>query len=222
MTGPTPHSVAELKDFFSHLDLQLAEHLVQKREQDRKSAPYFSVLRFMQVDENLLSDMLAFLLDPNESHGQRELFLKLFVKHIGWQKNAAWGDASVAREARTFAIAAHRRRIDILITAPNVSLAIENKTGTEDSEGQILDYLTHLKKTCDGDFCLIFLTPDGKPPERLAATEEEALRAVGSLRLLSYARDIRAWLTDCQKECDAESVRLLLRNLATHIETHLT
>ncbi len=92
-----------------------------------RRATQFTIFKFLEVDENLLSDMLAFLLDPAEAYGQQEQFLQLFVRRLGRTHGALIRQAHVAREALTYSISKQLRRIDVLVTAPGLVIAIENK-----------------------------------------------------------------------------------------------
>jgi hypothetical protein len=222
MDAPRTATRKELEHYFSRLDLRWEAYLKQKNDRDRRLAEDFSVFPFIRVDENTLSDILAFLLDPNETHGQRELFLKVFARHIRWQTEAKWSAARVVREARTYAISSHRRRIDIVVTAPGTTLAIENKIDAEEEEDQVHDYHAHVSRDTRRDYCVIFLTPDGRPPNRLPAKIAAELRRVGKLRLLSHAGDIHEWLKECRRECKAPSVKHFLGNILSYFETHFT
>lgn len=212
----------ELQHYFSRLDVRWKANLKEKSDRDRRVAPDFSVFPFIRMDENTLSDILAFLLNPKETHGQRELFLMLFAKYIRWQPEAEWSAARVVREARTYAISAHRRRIDIVVTAPGATLAIENKIDAEEEEDQVDDYHAHVSRDTRRDYCVIFITPDGRPPERLPAKTAAKLRRAGKLRLLSHAEHIHAWLQECRRECQAASVKHFLGNILGYFETHFT
>src|SRR3989442_9263400 len=101
-------SHSEVKRFFSRI-----RHTVgpQQRLLDRKQATRFNVFDFIEPDENRLSDVLAWLLDPQESHGQGDLFLRLIFRQLRLSYNAKLtGDAKVRREVPTHGIEKYRRR----------------------------------------------------------------------------------------------------------------
>jgi hypothetical protein len=56
----------------------------QQRRLDRKQATGFNVFDFIDPDENKLSDVLAWLLDPKGSHGQGDVFLPQLFEHLGF------------------------------------------------------------------------------------------------------------------------------------------
>src|SRR3954447_12663738 len=51
----------------------------EKRERDLHLAEDFNVFDFLRPDENCLSDIVAWLLDPRGSHGQGGAFLEHFL-----------------------------------------------------------------------------------------------------------------------------------------------
>jgi len=89
-----------------------------------ETADGFSVFDFIDPSENVLSDILAFLLNPDASHGQGPLFLQELLLRACPGKTPEIEYATVARESRTYAIEKHRRRIDILVTMPEFVFAI--------------------------------------------------------------------------------------------------
>ena len=62
-----------LDTFASGLTTKLGQYQEAIRAYDLKTASDFNVFSFIRPDENRLSDMFAFLLDPGEAHGQRRL-----------------------------------------------------------------------------------------------------------------------------------------------------
>src|SRR5690606_2126018 len=75
-------------------------------------APDFNSLDFWAIGENKVSEIICFLLDPNAAHGQKDTFLKLFLKtfdiqfHYQYRKDIT---------AITEKITHNKRRIDIFI-----------------------------------------------------------------------------------------------------------
>jgi hypothetical protein len=211
----------DLEACFSEMHRRLQVQLAGERQRDRQVASSFTVFRFFETNENLLSDMLTFLLDPRETHGQQTLFLNLFARRLNREVGDAAGNIKVAREAVTYSILKYRRRIDVLVNSPNLVIAIENKVDAEEQEEQLHDYYGHLRQTCRKDYCLVFLTPDGRWPKSLSDKVTSQLLTIGRLFLFSYATDIHSWLTDCQRECEPENIRHFLANMLGYIETHM-
>jgi hypothetical protein len=213
-------SRTELEAAFSDLDIRLRAHASAQREIDRKEATQFTIFKFIEVDENVLSDMLAFLLDPAEAHGQQEQFLQLFVRRLGHTPGATLGQARVAREALTYSISKHLRRIDVLVTAPGLVIAIENKVDAEEGDEQLDHYHAHVEKTAPADYCLVFLTPRRRRAESLKPATRKRLQAEGKLVEMSYVPDLRDWLRECVDCCESAVIRHVLKNLLAYIAAH--
>ena len=82
------------------------------------------------------SNFLKWLLDPNEIHGHGDLFLVEFLQRVGCK----FDDTSKVQLAREY------HGIDLLILDESVAIAIENKTKTQDSVGQLEKYRELMKK----------------------------------------------------------------------------
>lgn len=130
----------------------------------------FSMLKLDRV-EIRHSNMLSWLLNPNELHGLNDKLLKKFLIYAtkGTNINIMKGltpvdvdlmnldDAVVYRE---------KDNIDILIVSESsqLVLAIENKIGSSEHSNQLEKYKTGLLKDYPKNyhFVLIYLTPDGE------------------------------------------------------------
>ena len=64
-----------------------------------------------------MSYVFAYLLNPDETHGQRDLFLGKFLEdvNVDWLSGSSWSLASIGREVSTTQIENWNRRIDIEI-----------------------------------------------------------------------------------------------------------
>src|SRR5262249_10621619 len=113
------------------------------------------------------------------------------------------------------------RRIDILVDFEEFGLAIENKPWASDQEDQISDYVFHLERRFGGKFVIVYLTRDGAKPTSLDSEECDRLLNEKKLLLWTYQGDLRGWLKQCTKECEAEPVRMFLRNFMEYIDDAL-
>jgi hypothetical protein len=211
--------------FFSEMNRLLGRAENQQRRIDRKRATGFNVFHVIKPDENNLSDVLAWLLDPQESHGQGNVFLLLLFKRLGFDSQAKHTmKAKVRREALTFVIHRHRRRMDVLVEAGPWLLVIENKVDSPEQHEQVKDYLEYLHRRTHDRFiksALIYLTPYGRKPDSL---DKLALKQQGeSVRLhcWNYCGNLRGWLDDCRDACEAKAIRFFLTNFLGYIETNL-
>jgi hypothetical protein len=212
----------ELKGFFSDLDFRLEIQNKSKSQLDRHLASEFSVFKFINPDENGLSDILVMLLNPRGVHGQQDLFLKLFIDRLGRSSEPNMHDTKVVREAPTHAIGRFRRRIDILVTSDHLALAVENKVDAGEQQDQMKDYHDHIQRLPQTDYCLVFLTRDGREPESIPTDTATKLRGEHLLFELSYEKDIRQWLEECRRGCEAENIRYFLADFIHYIKTHLS
>ena len=210
----------ELKSFFSDLDFRVEIQSATKRQLDRRLASDFSAFGYIEPDENRLSDILAMLLDPRGAHGQQDLFLKLFMHRLlGRSSEPSLHEAKVIREALTHTISNYLRRVDILVATGGFALAIENKVDSGEQEDQLKAYHEHVQRLVGEDYCLVFLTPDGRKSRSVSEETATRLRCRKRLFELSYAR-IRDWLQECRRWCEAEKIRYFLADFIHYIETH--
>jgi hypothetical protein len=126
----------------------------------------FNPLKVLRVDQFEIrhSNVLAWLLDPNENHQLGSFFIKKLLSRLimrpeneekaeGWNFlsyiYASFSDAEVYREVKTET----NRYIDLLIIVPSQKLVllIENKFHAGESLGQLEDYLSYARKCFEKD-----------------------------------------------------------------------
>lgn len=129
----------------------------------------FNLFRALKAEQKELrhSDMIAWLLNPCESHDLDSTFLTGFQKLL-------MGKAQQSEYASVYSskteIAVHREYqnvIDILVISESEKwlIAIENKWGSKESEGQLISYRTLLAAQYpDFKRCHVFLTHSGAEP----------------------------------------------------------
>lgn len=223
-TKPNPISLPELEQFFDDATyrVELAESM--QRRMDLKLATRLNIFKVFEPDENKLSDILADLLDPKGSHGQGNLFLKGIFQELNLdQSEHPAEEVVVQREAPTYQILAHRRRIDVLVQA-DALLAIENKVDSVEQPDQVKDYLEHLSQCTKGGAIrsvLIYLTPNGENPKSISSSDLEGRKKSKELYCWSYQVEIRAWLKACRRACEADKVRQFLTDFIAYIESDL-
>lgn len=215
----------ELEQFFASVGHR--EELAEKRQRrfDKRRASGFNVFDLIDPDETKLSEVLASLLDPEGSHGQSDLFLRLLFKQLGLGSVAKLtAAATVQCEAPTHGIEKYRRRMDVFVEA-GLLLAIENKVDSLDQKDQVKHYLEHLQH-CTGEgsgekSVLIYLTPNGRRPDSLDRVQCDEAESSGSLQCWSYQVELRAWLEVCRQQCAAKKIQDFLCDFITYIESHL-
>lgn len=179
----------------------------------------FSILDLQDSETRLHSKLINELLNPSGKHGQKDLFLKLFInvinskisdkttadnsKNISSQKITEFKTASAKSEIEKHTgfkneDSTEGGRIDILVNDYNKhGIIIENKIWAGDQENQLLRYHNYGEKAFDL-FHLIYLTIDGKEPSEWSTNK--ALNE-NHFFCISYKEDILRWLELCRKEC---------------------
>jgi hypothetical protein len=220
MRGLSCSSVSpRLKDFFASANRRVNTANKKQCDLEKRLAIGFNVFDLFEPDENKLSDVLEFLLNPDGSHGQQELFLRLLLDRVGLRSSSKrTRNAKVRREVRTHEIQKYRRRMDVLVEA-GVTVAIENKKESMEQADQVQDYLEHLGKCSRRSgqcSILIYLTPDGRPPDHLSPARLEKYRKCGKLLCWSYQDDLYGWLESCRRECTAPKIRDFISAFMTY------
>lgn len=121
----------------------------------------FNPLKVLRVDQFEIrhSNILAWLLDPNETHQLGSFFLKKMLTRLVTRVenegkrdeidflsflHSSFHDVEVVREVKT----STKRLIDLLVHVPSqkLVLVIENKFHAGESDGQLADYLAYAKQ----------------------------------------------------------------------------
>src|SRR5882724_5813085 len=149
----------------------------------------FNIFRALSVErrEKILSNFLVWLLNPSETHGQGDLFLRAFVDAV--DQNLPRNERIVRRRSKTTKLfqgaQVYREfnRVDVLIVLPRgVIVAIENKVGAKESLRQLSEYayLTRLNfPNCRHVF--VYLTVNGGTPSDpcwCACSHHQVMRAI--------------------------------------------
>ena len=143
----------------------------------------FEVLKIVRT-EIRHSNMLAWLLDPNESHGMGSDFLYSFITDLSKHHSYEFVDNDIEQiigiddaikllssDLTNSQVFREWNHIDILILLPNqYIIAIENKVDANESKNQLQQYKEKLDKYYPFDngngfkHIKIFLTPNGDKP----------------------------------------------------------
>jgi len=165
----------------------------------------FNIFRILGVGYSEIkhSMFLCELLNRNGSHGQGDIFLKLFIETFKNGDFDAIGDFNT--EVSTAVVEYHvgqktdeeGGRIDIFIEDKNNCIIIENKIYAGDQENQILRYHNHAKKY--GNPFLFYLTLWGGEPTEWS-TGGKVDTDGKDYKCISYSEHIIKWLECCKKE----------------------
>ena len=209
-----------LTKFFHALQAGLDGLQTVRAAYDKRIAFSFSAMNFFDPDENKISEILAFFLNPTKFHGQKEVFLKVFLE--AFCLTDALGLLAtqmpiVERETRIDG----DRRIDITIRFKSEYLiGIENKIGAADQPMQLFDYHKWLEKESNDRYTLFYLTRDGRNASSGSIDEKVAakLTTSGKLQCVSYANHIIRLFEDFEKVCAADNVRAFIRDFTQYLK----
>ena len=132
----------------------------------------FDVLKVSRT-EIRHSNMLAWLMDPNENHGLGDAFLKGILQRL--MENDLDGKYDVFKillsDMYSFSVYREWKNIDILLVSSEekILVAIENKISSHEHSNQLNRY----REILETDFkdykrVYVFLTPDGEEPSDVA------------------------------------------------------
>jgi len=170
----------------------------------------FNVFKILKMETNEVkthSAMIAELLNPRGSHGQKDVFLKAFIKQFEIKefKNIVTTDIIVkVEELSEFG------RIDIVVRDYNGNaIVIENKIYASDQPQQLVRYRERYNN-CH----LIYLTLFGTDPSEYSIKTTEGIQLLKSKEFYnrSYKVDVLSWLLECRK---AASMHPMLRETLT-------
>lgn len=190
----------EIKNFFSLAETKIKLTKQVKNYYGKEIAPNFNSFDFWWIDENKVSSIISFFLNPSETHEHGDIYLKHFLNKFEldffhFNENDR---VTVQCEYSTD----KGRRIDIIIYKNNFEqvIGIENKiyVGTADQQNQITDYLDFLARKSKNNYCLIYLSPQDKTVsnESIRIEEKENFINENKLKILTYEEQMIECLYD--------------------------
>jgi hypothetical protein len=224
------HQVVVMLPAFEEMEVRLA----------RETGHNFNLFNLMRTDEPTVSRFLSFLLNPKEMHGQGDLFLRLFIARFlpEWRDSFSYDRAKVVSVGEL---------IDVTISDDKHWFGIENKIfDAVEQKCQVDRYLDALNTRSEqGDYRLIYLSPNGKWPTRYSLSESAKkchqdkfvmgawIRpdespydlangvANSSIEALVCRKICLDWLIECEHRCYADNVRWFLRQFKKLIHKRL-
>ena len=151
----------------------------------------FNIFKVCGVNhyENTHSAIIAEILNPEGSHGQKDLYLKLFINTVIPDFNDFKTKTAVCCTEKTIP---GGRRIDIFLQDKDKRIiVIENKIYAADQFSQLKDYSDYASRQTE-EFRVIYLTMDGKDASDESAFQIKYCKA-------SYKDNIILWLDECIK-----------------------
>ncbi len=178
-----------------HLDAFLVENQELETLTARLSAfNLFHVLRVDQV-EIRHSNVLAWLLSPDGSHGLGAVFLRRFLSRLLLEHDEASTKLTPAQfELMNFAdveVLREWQHIDLLVRSPTKRwcLLIENKIKSKESKGQLTRYMERVSQEMpDYEVIPVYLTLEGDAPSE--AGLQAGFLPLSHLQVLELAEQI--------------------------------
>ena len=225
-----PVSQNNLRYFYIYMSQHNINHLLQqvdliskKYEQiEELTGENFNVFDILGVRSNELShsSFICYLLDVKGKHGQKDLFLKLFIKQL---ENRFTGDKAQVlnkfQTERSHSITemslgnktqdvSNGGRIDIIIKDGTNNIIIENKIYASDQEKQLVRYFNH-----DRNAPLLYLTLGDEMPSKDSISHGQIkLKENIDFISISYKNDIKNWIEESIKAVyDKPLIRETLR-----------
>lgn len=165
----------------------------------------FKILGLTSNEVRTHSAFLSELLNPKGSHGQKEVFLKLFCEKFNCL-DFDYNSANVEVEKRIGLINedySEGGNIDILITDnKRNAIIIENKIYANDQEKQMTRYYNYAKRNHEKCY-LFYLTLDGK---EASVSSTNGIKNLGGIQNISYASEILTWLELCREKAVNHSI----------------
>ncbi|RYE14736.1 MAG: hypothetical protein EOP45_19240 [Sphingobacteriaceae bacterium] len=158
----------------------------------------FRILKLESAEVKTHSAFIAELLSPQGSHGQKDMFLNLFIKSFCFKGNELNAKNCLVEVEKHVGYknmeGTEGGRIDIIITdqKSKSQIIIENKIYARDQHNQLLRY-NHYSPDAD----IIYLTLNDKKP---GVSSTQILIENEHFKCFSYKADILNWLEACRKE----------------------
>lgn len=210
------YDLVKIEKIIYEVKSKMDAHNKFKEAYNQQLAFDFSLFNFFSIGENKVSQVLAFFLDVNQNHGQKDIFLKEFLRMF--YEN----DFEIVQiENRCEKPILNNRRIDIYIKLKNLTIAIENKIWADDQHNQLKDYLCFLNNVSSGEYKMFYLNPYGLQPSSNSINEnlKEQYIAEGKLEIIGYKQHIIPLISRWISICEADNVTYFLKEFKKYLET---
>ena len=207
------NNINQIVDSLISINQVIENFRLQREKNELYDSNRFNPFQFLQTDEMGLSKILAFLLDPTETHGQGDLFLNSFLKFINKHQFLAYKKVNIYREKTTQKTTQkttkettkeatkENRRHDIFIEGLLDNkiawvISIENKLqGAIDQPKQMHTYDKDLKNYVSDSYFLIYLPIfSNNPPEKSISEDKWAKLMSDKKAMVLSASMLIQWL----------------------------
>lgn len=187
----------------------------------KKTGENFNIFKILKMESKEVKTHSAFLselLNPKGSHGQNDIFLKLFIEVVKVDAIQRFDfrkfETSKADAKAEFYIRQTTHtdggRIDILVSSGKNRIIIENKIYATDQPGQLIRY-----SKFDPNASLYYLTLWGQEPtpESKGDLKEEEHH----YKRISYKNEILKWLEKCKEKANTVNHPFLESTITQYI-----
>lgn len=199
----------ELAAQITSLNTALEASKMMRHDYETRFTSGFNGLFVMEPDEVHFTKIIANLLNPDESHNQRECFLNIFLKELKFDISKLGRFIFLQPEYDT----GDNGRLDIFIKYEHHSFIIENKIWRSDDKGQLDKYINWIRQQ-NGQYSIIYLTMKGNEPkfsEKWKLSDKKFI-------LLSYKNNVYEWLSKCSLCCKSAKVVAFIEEFKEWIE----
>ncbi len=201
-------TINEIKQLFTQVD-QIANHYKEISRITGDDFNIFKTLNLESSENKLHSKILKEFLNPKGTHGQGDLFLKIFLEHqkiLDFDSESASADCEI-RIGNINTDYTEGGRIDIVIKDENnKQIFIENKINATDQKNQLLRYYKS-----DPNAYLFYLNKDGSNPSEISTNGLSPEK----YKIISYSYDIISWLEECRMK--AVSLPIIRETITQYI-----
>ena len=181
-----------------------------KSQADKFLSTDFNIFDYLNTKENALSDYIGINLDPRGVHGQRDLFLNIFVDFLKEGKdgleNIEKADFRLDREYWADG------RIDIFLHHHDTAIILENKPYADDQERQLERYYDEIIKKYEKVF-VIYLSKGTGPSEYSMPTDTlKTLKDDRKFRTIPLYDFGANFLQKCYQQCESHKFRFFLND----------
>jgi len=210
------------RDALKHLSLKLQIYWETQPVIERHTAERFNIFDYVPSSEVSLSRILADLFRTDGTHGQGDLFLRLFLRLFAKieKRNLTskiWTEYHI-QSGRSW------RRLDIFGNFKakedgQIHFALENKPYASEGLNQVANYTKWLSKKYSDNFVFFYLGRSDDLPISIEENEWANLSAEGKAHLITY-NDLINWIEQCMIQVKAEKMRWFLSELKDFINNN--
>ena len=214
-----PTEINEFEKVLISLRKAFADYNSASQSIKKKTTPDFNAFSIIDCLEIQLSRMIGALLDPNGSHAQGDLFLKLFVDMFLPKRLIPGGISKINLKLEQSDEVAGR--LDILVDFDGkFGIGFENKPFAEDLNEQISSYCDYISSRYgEQNHIFVYLSGDGSMPDE-ASLPRLRREEMGERFVNVPYKQLREWCLKCAaaaKQSGADRLAVVIEEFAEYI-----